>query len=82
MANLTLATQIIFDAVNRRKNDINLYKYEMEGMKRSYMENYFNAMDSLISELTEEISADDPADIRLAMEDWRKTNYYKMLSKL
>ncbi|MBS5299344.1 MAG: hypothetical protein KHY47_14320 [Prevotella sp.] len=40
MANLTLATQIIFDAVNRRKNDINLYKYEMEGMKRSYMENY------------------------------------------
>lgn len=82
MANLTLATQIIFDAVNRRKNDINLYKYEMEGMKRSYMENYFNAMDSLISELTEEISADDPSDIRLAMEDWRKTNYYKMLSKL
>lgn len=59
MANLTLATQIIFDAVNRRKNDINLYKYEMEGMKRSYMENYFNAMDSLISELTEEISADE-----------------------
>lgn len=82
MANLTLATQIIFDAVNRRKNDINLYKYEMEGMKRSYMENYFNAMDSLISELTEEISADDPSDIRLAMGDWRKTNYYKMLSKL
>lgn len=82
MANLTLATQIIFDAVNRRKNDINLYKYEMEGMKRSYMENYFNAMDSLISELTEEISAEDPEDIRLAMEDWRKTNYYKMLSKL
>lgn len=82
MANLTLATQIIFDAVNRRKNDINLYKYEMEGMKRSYMENYFNAMDSLISELTEEISDEDPADIRLAMEDWRKTNYYKMLSKL
>lgn len=82
MANLTLATQIIFDAVNRRKNDINLYKYEMEGMKRSYMENYFNAMDSLISELTEEINADHPADIRLAMEDWRKTNYYKMLSKL
>lgn len=82
MANLTLATQIVFDAVNRRKNDINLYKYEMEGMKRSYMENYFNAMDSLISELTEEISAEDPEDIRLAMEDWRKTNYYKMLSKL
>lgn len=82
MANLTLATQIVFDAVNRRKNDINLYKYELEGMKRSYMENYFNAMDSLISELAEEISPDESEDIRLVMEDWRKTNYYKMLSKL
>lgn len=82
MANLTLATQIVFDAVNRRKNDINLYKYELEGMKRSYMENYFNAMDSLISEFTEEISPDETEDIRLVMEDWRKTNYYKMLSKL
>lgn len=82
MANLTLATQIVFDAVNRRKNDINLYKYELEGMKRSYMENYFNAMDSLISELTEEISPDETDDIRLVMEDWRKTNYYKMLSQL
>lgn len=82
MANLTLATQIVFDAVNRRKNDINLYKYELEGMKRSYMENYFNAMDSLISELAEEISPDETEDIRLVMEDWRKTNYYKMLSKL
>lgn len=82
MANLTLATQIVFDAVNRRKNDINLYKYELEGMKRSYMENYFNAMDSLISELAEEISPDETDDIRLVMEDWRKTNYYKMLSKL
>lgn len=82
MANLTLATQIVFDAVNRRKNDINLYKYELEGMKRSYMENYFNAMDSLISELAEEISPDETDDIRLVMEDWRETNYYKMLSKL
>ena len=82
MANLTLATQIVFDAVNRRKNDINLYKYELEGMKRSYMENYFNAMDSLISELAEEISPDENDDIRLVMEDWRKTNYYKMLSQL
>lgn len=82
MANLTLATQIVFDAVNRRKNDINLYKYELEGMKRSYMENYFNAMDSLISELAEEISPNETDDIRLVMEDWRETNYYKMLSKL
>lgn len=82
MANLTLATQIIFDAVNRRKNDVNLYKYELEGMKRSYMENYFNAMDSLISELTGDISDDETAEIRLAMEDWRKTNYYRMLSQL
>ena len=39
-------------------------------------------MGSLISELTEEISDDETAEIRLAMEDWRKTNYYRMLSQL
>ena len=40
MANMTMATQIIFDSVNRRKGEVNVYKYELEAMKRSYMENY------------------------------------------
>ena len=79
MANLTLATQIAFDAVNRRKNDVNVYKYEMEGMKRAYMENFYNAMDSLISELMEPVF-DDSGDIyRQISEAWHKTRYFSMV---
>ena len=37
MANMTMATQLIFDNINRRKNEVNVYKYELEAMKRSYM---------------------------------------------
>jgi hypothetical protein len=45
MANLTLNIQLIFAAVNRRKADINLYKYELEDMRRAYVENYYNSID-------------------------------------
>ena len=38
MASMTMANQIIFDSVNRRKGEVNVYKYELEAMKRSYME--------------------------------------------
>ena len=80
MANLTLATQIIFDTINRRKADVNVYKYEYEGMKRAYMENYYNAMDSLISELSEPVGDDEENDRRAPYDDWGKTNYFKILS--
>ena len=80
MANLTLATQIIFDTVNRRKADINVYKYEYEAMKRSYMENYYNAMDSLISELSEYVGEEDDETILAPYRDWQKTRYYKLLA--
>lgn len=79
MANLTLATQIAFDAVNRRKNDVNVYKYEMEGMKRAYMENFYNAMDSLISELMEPISDESEEIYRKISEAWHKTRYFSMV---
>ena len=48
MANMTLYVQLTFDVINRRKNDVDVYKYELEGMKRAYVENYYNAMDSLV----------------------------------
>lgn len=80
VANLTLATQIVFDTVNRRKADINVYKYEYEAMKRSYMENFYNAMDSLISELSEYVGDDDNENILAPYKDWQKTNYYKLLA--
>lgn len=70
MANLTLAKQMIFDVIKRRKDDIDIYKHEQESMRRAYQDNYFNAMDTLIQLLTE------------GSESWKKTRYYKLLETL
>lgn len=74
MANMTMANQIIFDNVNRRKGEVNVYKYELEAMKRSYMENYCNAIDTLVQLLSE------PTEGEIA-ELWRKTPYYPILER-
>lgn len=74
MANMTMANQIIFDSVNRRKSEVNVYKYELEAMKRSYMENYCNAIDTLVQLLSE------PTEGEIA-ELWRKTPYFPILER-
>ena len=74
MANMTMANQIIFDSVNRRKGEVNVYKYELEAMKRSYMENYCNAIDTLVQLLSE------PTEGAIA-ELWLKTPYYPILER-
>ena len=74
MANMTMANQIIFDSVNRRKGEVNVYKYELEAMKRSYMENYCNAIDTLVQLLSE------PTEGKIA-ELWRKTPYFPILER-
>ena len=74
MANMTMANQIIFDSVNRRKSEVNVYKYELEAMKRSYMENYCNAIDTLVQLLSE------PTEGEIA-ELWGKTPYYPILER-
>ena len=77
IANMTMASQLIFDSIKRRKNQVDVYKYEIEGMKRSYMDNYYNAMDSIIQRLMSvEINSEDsssPAAI------WRKSRFYKII---
>lgn len=70
MANLTLAKQMVFDVIKRRKDDIDIYKHEQESMRRAYQDNYFNAMDTLIQLLTE------------GSESWKNTRYYKLLETL
>lgn len=72
MANLTLAKQLVFDVVKQRKSDVDIYKYEMEAMRRSYIENYFSGMDTLIQLLNKEDS----------LEDWKNSRYCKLLSSL
>ena len=77
IANMTMASQLIFDSINRRKNHVDVYKYEIEGMKRSYMDNYYNAMDTIIRQLmSAEVNSGDtcsPAAL------WRKSRYYKII---
>ena len=71
LANLTMANDTVFDVVRKRKANIEIYKYEQEALRRAYYENYYNAMDSIISLLN-------------ASEDlgWDETRYYRMLEKL
>lgn len=52
LANRTLANHAIFSAYHQRKAGTDVYKYEVEQMQRAYMENYFSAMDTLLTELT------------------------------
>lgn len=73
MGNLTLAKQLIFDVINRRKADIEVYKYELEAMRRSYIENYYNGMDTLIQLLDEDKSEENK---------WKESRYYKLLDSL
>lgn len=77
VANMTMASQLIFDSINRRKNHVDVYKYEIEGMKRSYMDNYYNAMDTIIQQL---MSAEvNNGDTSSPAALWRKSRYYKII---
>ena len=71
MANLTLAKQMIFDVIKRRKDDIDLYKHEQEQMKRSFIDNYYNSMDTLMQLLSSSNS-----------EAWKNTRYAQKMDSL
>jgi len=71
IANLTISKQLVFDTINRRKNNIEVYKYELEEMKRNYQASYYDAMDTLISLLNE-------SDINA----WKTSTYYKLIDSL
>lgn len=71
--NLTMYKSIIFNVVSSRVSGaVDVYKSELETMRREYMDNYYSAMDSLIEELTEN-------DKYAA---WKNTQNYKLLSSL
>lgn len=71
LGNLTMAKETIFDVVRKRKSDIDIYKNEQEALRKAYFDNYYNAMDSLISGLySSQIAA------------WKETSYCKLLDKL
>lgn len=74
IANFTMAQQLVFDSIARRKNDVDVYKYEIEAMRRSYMENYYNAIDTLIALLSTNAEG-EPARL------WKDTPYNNTLQK-
>ena len=78
VANMTMATQLIFDSINRRKNDVNVYKYELEAMRRSYMENYCNALDTIVQLLMDAEIRENDTTSPAAL--WRKTRYFSILA--
>ncbi len=72
LANLTLGKQMIFDVISRRKSEIDIYKHEQEAMRRAYIDNYYNAMDTLIQLLSSGETS----------EAWTHTRYNRMLKEL
>lgn len=73
VANYTMAQQLVFDSIARRKNSVDVYKYEIEAMRRSYMENYYNAIDTLIEQLSN--GSDEACTL------WKAAPYNKLLKE-
>lgn len=72
--NLTMHKAIIFTTIAKRMSGgADVYKYELDTMRRQYVENYYNAMDSLINELSSNSSY---------KEAWQKTTDYQYLDSL
>jgi len=69
LANATMAKQVAFDVIEYRKADIAVYKNEQENMRRSFMENYYNAMDTLLYLLKDD-------------NVWKETAFYKQQQEL
>lgn len=72
--NLTMNKAIIFSTIAKRMSGgADVYKYELETMRRQYIDNYFNAMDSLIQELNTN---------EAYQEAWHKTTDFQYLDNL
>lgn len=74
LGNLTMHKAIIFDVINKRiAGNLEVYKHELETIQRQYIDNYFNAMDSLIREFET-----DPKYKSM----WQNTPEYKLRDSL
>ena len=72
--NLIMHKALIFDIVAKRlSGTADVYKHELETMRRQYIDNYYNAMDSLI----EEFSSNNEYS-----EAWESTDEHKLLKEL
>ena len=71
IANFVARQHLVFDTISRRKDNIDVYKYELEEMERAYMDNYFSSMDTLFLLLSTG-----------AQNGWEDTRLAKMVKNL
>ena len=72
--NLIMFKSIIFTLIAKRMSGgADVYKNEMEAMRRQYIDNYYSAMDSLIRELETNAAYRD---------EWMATAEYRLIEKL
>ncbi|ATR92740.1 hypothetical protein [Porphyromonas gingivalis] len=70
-ANLLLLKTITFESVNKRvTGEKDLYRYEVEAMRREYTDNYFNSMDTILSV----VSTDEKYS-----SNWKKSRWASLL---
>jgi hypothetical protein len=47
--NFTRYQHLIFDVISKKKEDQNLYRYELQAMNEAYLDNFWNYMDRLLT---------------------------------
>ena len=73
-ANLLMLKFVTFDAVEKRKSGgTDVYKYELEAMRREYADNFYSAMDTLL----EVVSTSDEYK-----DEWAKSRWAHLLSNV
>lgn len=79
MANRTMSLQVMHDAVNRRRSGgTDTYRYELDALRRNYMQGYYAAMDDLLRLLDATIDADDVASPAAI---WQNSRYGRLLAQ-
>ena len=72
--NFIMSKNVVFDAVAKRvSGGADIYKHEQETMRREYLDNYFNAMDTLLEILSTDETYSDT---------WKDTTYAKLIGEL
>lgn len=78
VANATMAQHITFQSIHLRKSGTDIYKYELESMRRGYNEAYYAGMDSLLAVLMAQAKDADPA--KEIITRWQTSRFASMLA--
>lgn len=82
IANFVARQHLVFDTISRRKDNIDVYKYELEEMERAYMDNYFSSMDTLMRLLSTATPDDNQNENQNNTTRWEDTRLAKMVKNL